>query len=72
MPVRRINFTGRKRLTAADVEIRLHDDATPLSFEVSKLSLKRHNLAEEAFVCVEAYRQSSWMRFPLGTVGQPL
>ena len=69
MPVRRYNYTGRRRLTSEDVEIRLHDYATPLSFEVNKLSLERHNLPGDATVFVEAYRQTSWMRFPLGTVG---
>lgn len=70
MPIRRINFTGRKRLTSADVEITLNKEQ-PLSFEVVKLSFQRHNLPEDAKICVEAYRQSSWMRFPLGTIGQP-
>ena len=70
MPIRRINFTGRKRLTSADVEIRLNKDA-PFSFEIARLSLQRHNLADDAQIWVEAYRQSSWMRFPLGTVSQP-
>ena len=70
MPVRRINYTGRKRLTADDIEIRLQDYGTPPSFEIKKLSLERHNLPGDAPVFVEAYRQTSWMRFPLGTVGE--
>ncbi len=71
MPIRRINFTGRRRLTKEDVEIRLDEDARPPSFEVTRLSLQRHNLAENAQIWVEAYRQSTYMRFPLGTISQP-
>ena len=70
MPVRRYNYTGRKRLTSGDVEIKLYDYGSPLSFEVKKLSLERHELPGNAPVFVEAYRQTSWMRFPLGTVGE--
>lgn len=71
MPIRRFNYTGRRRLTADDVEIKLHDSAEPLSFEITKLSLRRHDLEDSALIYVEAYRQTSWMRFPVGTVAQP-
>lgn len=70
MPGRRTNPTGRKRITSADVSIKLRDDLTPPAFEVPTLSLERHNLAEDARVHIEAYRQTQWMRFDFGTAGQ--
>ena len=68
MPARRIHFTGRQRLTAQDVGIILHNEAVPLAFQISHLSLQRHDLPEDALVRVEAYRRTTYMRFDLGTV----
>lgn len=70
MSIRRFNFTGRKRLSRSDIEIKIRGDTQPLSCEIAKLSLEHHNLDEDAFVFIEAYRQSTWMRFPFGTVGE--
>lgn len=68
MPARRIHFTGRRRLTTQDVKISLHNEAVPLAFEIAHLSLQRHGLPGDALVRVEAYRQSTYMPFDLGTV----
>ena len=68
MPARRIHFTGRRRLTSQDVGINLHNEAVPLAFEIAHLSLQRHGLPGDALVRVEAYRQSAYMPFDLGTV----
>ena len=68
MPTRRIHFTGRRRLTSQDVRISLHNQADPLAFEVTDLSLRRHGLPDDALVRVEAYRQATYMPFDLGTV----
>ena len=69
MPIRRINFTGRRRLHMDDVVIEIDDGATPPRFKVSKLDLDSYGLPADALVCVEAYRQTSYMRFACGTVG---
>ena len=69
MPVRHINFTGRKRLRSSDIDINLHDDVVPPTFEIVKLALHNYNLPPDALVYVEPYRQTSYMRFPCGTVG---
>ena len=69
MASRRINFTGRLRLRPDDVEIRLDEDTTPPRCEVAKLDLTDYNFPEDALVFVESYRQTSYMRFPCGTVG---
>ena len=70
MPTRRINFTGRKQLTSQDVSISLRNEAVPLVFEISNLSLGRHSLPGDALVRVEAYRQATYMQFELGTVAE--
>ena len=72
MPVARINFTGRKRLAASDIGIKLFDALPRPWFEVTNLSLDRHSLPEDSLLSVEAYRQSSWMRFDLGTIAEPV
>lgn len=71
MPLRRINFTGRKRLNARDVDIRVHDNTDKPAFGITKLCLRAYDLPANARVYVEAYRQMSFMRFPCGTVAQP-
>lgn len=68
MPIRQINFTGRKRLTSEDVSITLNNEAKPLTFEVSHLVLERHDLPPDALVRVEAYRQTLYAPFDLGTI----
>ena len=70
MPVRRYNFTGRRRLRQEDVQVVLHDDSRPLTFGVSKLALAQYNFPTDANVCVEVYRRMSHMRFPCGTIGK--
>ena len=70
MPTRQINFTGRKRLTASDVAIILHDEATPLTFDVTHLSLERHRLPSDSLVRVEAYHRTRYARFDIGTTSR--
>ncbi len=70
MPVSQINHTGRKRLTSADVTLALHNEAFPLAFEITRLSLDRHKLPEDALVRLEAYQRTIYARFSLGTVGR--
>ena len=68
MPSRRINFTGRKTILAKDVEISIEESGKVPVFQISQLSLERYQLPSNASVCVEAYREATCMRFPLGTV----
>lgn len=72
MPVTEINHTGRKRLTSEDVAIGLHNESTPLAFEVTKLSLDRHNFPSDALVRLEVYHRTIYARFDLGTVSEPV
>ena len=72
MPVTQINHTGRKRLTSEDVAIGLHNEATPLAFEVARLSLDRHKLPGDALVRLEAYHRTIYARFGAGTISEPV
>ena len=68
MPSRRINFTGRKTILAKDVEISIEESGKVPVFQISQLTVERYKLPGNASVCVEAYREATCMRFPLGTV----
>lgn len=70
MTIRRLNYTNRKRLGQAHVKVSIHAAGNdPAEFDTN-LSLGSYDLPSNALVAVEAYRQTSWMRFPWGTVGQ--
>lgn len=69
MTIRRLNYTDRKRLGQAHVKVYLYTAGNgPAEFDTD-LSLGDYGLPPNAIVAVEAYRQTSWMRFPWGTVG---
>lgn len=68
MPIRRLNYTKRKKLRRADFEITLINDAEGgPSFEAA-LRLGRYSFPETASVSIEAYHRTRLMRFDLGTV----
>lgn len=69
MTVRRINHTGRKRIRRRDVQITLQQNGERASTFDATLNLADYRLPDDAHVYVEAYRQTSWMRFPFGTIG---
>jgi hypothetical protein len=66
--IKRINYTGRKRIRRDDARFVVHavEGGSP-TFDVH-LNLLPYRLPETAAVSVEAYRQTSWMRFSVGTV----
>lgn len=70
MPIRRLNFTKRRRIVRDDVEIVLNDQTTPPTFDVH-LKLERYGFPTDARVFVEAYRQTTVSRFDFGTVSVP-
>lgn len=67
---RRFNFTGRQRVLRADSRIHLSQEGGTTSFS-SELSFADYDLPDEARVTVEAYRQSSRMHFPHGSIAVP-
>lgn len=66
---RRINSTGRQRITRDCVEIRLLEPmpGEPLKAKVS-LNLDKLNFPGNSQVALEAYHRSSGMRFDFGTI----
>lgn len=67
MPIRRINFTKRRRIERNDIDIILREDDTPPSFS-ARLALEQYGFPPDARVFVEAYRQTTLTRFDCGTV----
>src|SRR4051812_26392079 len=70
MTVRTLNYTGRRRLRHDDLRFAIY--TTPQADYAFKanLDIAKYELPEHARVFVEAYRQTHWMRFDFGTVGQ--
>ena len=71
--IRRFNYTGRRRIRREDVRIAVRSDDSGLPIFSANLSLDRYKLPGEAHIVLEAYRSmTSYMRFPWGTVRQPV
>lgn len=74
MPVRSLNYTGRKRITKEEAAICLREEPDGRIIFNADIRLKKgRNFPDDALIYIEAYRGSSaaWMRFPFGTVGAP-
>src|SRR5262245_39519614 len=71
MPIRRINSTGRKRIQREDARIHVRTGSDGVLAFDATLNLADYGLPADAAVFVEAYRQTSFMRFPHGTVAAP-
>jgi hypothetical protein len=70
MAIRRLNFTGRKRINREHVRIAIQEKAgEPATFDADLGGLKDYKLPADALVFVQARLQTRWMRFPFGTVG---
>ncbi len=70
MPIRRLNFTRRCRIHRDDIDIVLHGQASPPTFD-AHLNLEHYHFPPDARVFVEAYRQTTVSRFGFGTVSAP-
>ena len=69
MAVRRLNYTGRKRIRQTDVRFVIHEDGSgSATFDGDLSGLGNCDLPADARVYVETYRQTSWMRFDFGTI----
>jgi len=67
--IRRLNYTGRKRIRREDARIALLDaNAEGSRTFAADLSLARYQLPPDAVVFIEAYRQTTWRRFHFGRV----
>jgi hypothetical protein len=71
LPVRRFNFTARQRIAQADVQIVLENTKDSVAVFNLVLDLAAYEFPSDARIFVEAYRQTSVMRFDFGTVSAP-
>jgi len=67
--IRRFNYTGRKKILRDDVPISLTGEKPLWSFNADLGALITYDLPLESRVYVEAYEQTSYMRFDFGTIG---
>lgn len=69
--IRRLNYTGRRKIPRSRVTIRLVPTEDGVQAFSADYDLKGLRFPRDARVYVEAYNADSYMRFPFGTVGQP-
>lgn len=70
---RRVNFTGRKRITRDKVSLRLkRAESGSLTATMSALDLSELDLPDQARIVVEIYHQTYFHRFECGSVGNPV
>lgn len=65
--LRKFNYTNRIRILHEDARFSLRPEGGKWSFDAS-LNLEPYELPADALVFVEAYRQTTWMRFNFGTI----
>lgn len=70
MTIKRMAYTGRKRIRHEDIDIQLRQDGNGKNGFTVSLSLSSYTLPAGANVCIEAYLQTFWERFELGTAGE--
>jgi hypothetical protein len=71
MSIKRINSTGRCKILRGDARISVRPDRDGVLTFVATINLTEYGLPDNAQVFVEAYRQTTFMRFPHGTVAAP-
>lgn len=69
--IRRLNYTGRRKIPRRRITVRLIDAADDhYAFQV-QFDLTDMGFPADAQVFIEAYNSVSWMRFDFGTIGAP-
>ena len=66
--IRRLNYTGRRRIPRENIRIAIYRSGDTEEFDAHVCD--GLDLPESACLWVEAYHKSDWMRFDFGTVGQ--
>ncbi len=69
--IRRLNFTGRRKIARSSVRIHVRPERAGRVFDAN-LALDGLGLPPEAAVYVEAYYRSAYQRFDFGTIGRPV
>lgn len=68
--IRRLNYTGRKKISRSDVTVRLLPAGGGLFAFEATWDLSGYGFPDSASVFIEAYNTASYMRFPFGTVAE--
>jgi len=68
----RFNYTGRKKISREDAVITITQGHNGYHSFNANLRLKDYKLPDNALVFIEAYRQTTWMRFDYGRAGNPV
>ena len=66
--IRRFNYTGRKKIFREDVPISLTGSKPIWGFDIDLKRISEYGFPPNARVYVEAYEQTSYMRFDFGSV----
>jgi len=69
--IRRLNFTGRRKIPRGRITIRLHVETEDRYAFSADYDLAGLRFPADASVLIEAYNAISYMRFDFGTVGTP-
>lgn len=67
MTIRKLNYTNRQKILRKDIQIWIRK-AEHYYFDI-EMSLNDYDLPNDAVVFLEAYQQTSYMRFNLGVIG---
>jgi len=68
MAIRRVSFLNRKKIKKSDYDISIINQNSTLTFDAI-LTLTEYSFPNSARIVIEAYRQTNWMRFEFGNVG---
>jgi len=66
----RLNYTGRKKIRRHDVQITVLENNGVLAFKAD-VKLDDYRLPPDSPLFIEAYRQTTWMRFEQGCAAKP-
>lgn len=69
--IRRLNYTGRKKIPRSRIAIRLVEGPRGVALFTADYDLSGFDFAHDASVYIEAYNPHSYMRFAFGAVGVP-
>lgn len=66
--IRRFNYTDRRKLPRENINLRLNRNGSAMTFDAEFTGFESMGLSGSAQVFVEAYYQSTYMRFDFGTI----
>lgn len=71
MPVRRLNFTGRKRISRDYVQLSVTSNGAGYELR-ARFDLQHYSFPAKARIHLEAYKRTSFQRFDFGTISKQL